>query len=231
MANLVLVMGESGTGKSTSIQNLNPAETFIFSILDKPLPFRGYKNNYRKIEKKDKVTAENTDSVEPPKNMYVTDSSESIVRTLIHISSSKPYIKNIIIDDFQYLMSNEFMRRAKERGFDKFTEIAQSAWNSIFTANQCRDDLDIFILTHTEYDSSGVYKCKTIGKMLDEKIVLEGMFTVVLHSVVTDCKYKFITQHDGCHIAKSPRGMFDDLLIENDLAYVKSKMKQYYEGE
>lgn len=220
MANIVLIMGESGTGKSTSIKTLNPAETFVINILDKPLPFKGYKNNYVRCSKEN-----------PMGNYFSGDNAEKIKDYIIGVSNRMPHIKTIIIDDFQYLMANEFMRRAKEKSFEKFTEIAQNAWSCILQAQSAREDLDVFILTHNEYSSDGVYKCKTIGKMLDEKIVLEGMFTVVLHSVVYDRKYRFITQHDGAHIAKSPSGMFENITIDNDLSYVKEKMKEYFEGE
>lgn len=219
MANMVLVIGESGTGKSTSIRNLNPEETFIINILDKPLPFKGYKKNYKKITQ------------ESGGNYFASDDIQRIKKMLIYIAEKMPEIKNVIIDDFQYLMANEFMRRAKDRGFDKFTEIAQNAWSAIIQAQLLRDDLTIYFLSHSEFSADGLYKCKTIGKMLDDKITLEGMFTVVLHTTVQDGKYKFLTQHDGAHIAKSPDGMFDDLLIDNDLSFVKSKMNEYFIGE
>jgi ABC-type dipeptide/oligopeptide/nickel transport system ATPase component len=219
MSNMVLVIGESGTGKSTSIRNLNSEETFIINILDKPLPFKGYKKNYKKITQ------------ESAGNYFASDDIQKIKKMLIYIAEKMPEIKNVIIDDFQYLMANEFMRRAKDRGFDKFTEIAQNAWSAINQAQLLRDDLTVYFLSHSEFSADGLYKCKTIGKMLDDKITLEGMFTIVLHTTVKDGKYKFLTQHDGAHIAKSPQGMFEDLLIDNDLSYVHKKMNEYFIGE
>lgn len=216
MATVTLIMGESGTGKSTSLRNLDPKETFIISALDKPLPFRGFKSKYFKSTK------------EKLGNYSATDNCERIIKGIESISETRPDIKNIVIDDFQYVMSNDYMRRAKEAGFAKFLDAGVTAWKIPYVAQSARDDLFIFILTHTETDSSGVKKCKTIGKMVDEKITLEGMFTVVFHSLVFNNQYQFLTQHDGAHIAKSPMGMFDDLLIDNDLAAIKQKMVEYF---
>jgi hypothetical protein len=216
MATNTLIMGESGTGKSTSIRNLNPAETFIINVLDKPLPFKGFKNSYIKL------TKENNG------NYYASDDHRAILKVIHYINEKRPDIKNVVIDDFQYVMANEYMRRAKERGFDKFTEIGQSAWGIIINIALCRDDLFFFILSHTENDASGKVKCKTIGKMIDNTITFEGMFTVVLHSMITDGKYKFLAQNDGIHIAKSPMGMFEDLLLDNDLLSIKEKMTEYF---
>ncbi len=215
MAIATLIMGESGTGKSSSIRTLNPEETFVINVLDKPLPFKGFKNNYKPMTK-------------DGGNYYATDSSSIILRAIESINKNRPEIRNVIIDDFQYIMANEFMRRAREKGFDKFVEIAQNAWNIVDACSKSREDLFIFILSHTENDATGKSKCKTIGKMIDEKITLEGMFTIVLHSLVVDGKYKFLTQHDGAHIAKSPMGLFDEQFVDNDLLSIKDKMNDYF---
>lgn len=220
MSNTVLVIGESGTGKSTSISSLQPKETFIINVLDKPLPFKGYKKNYERIDK----DCENG-------NYYATDNYELIVRLIKKINEKRSDIKNIIIDDWQYVMANEFMNRATERGFDKFTEIAQHAWLIVNELSKCREDINCFVLCHSELDQAGKFKCKTIGKMLDEKITVEGMFTVVLHTKVLEGKYLFLTQNDGLHISKSPQGMFEDKYIKNDLLFVKESMLSYYNEE
>lgn len=215
MSNTILVMGESGTGKSTSIRNLDHEETYIINVLDKPLPFKGFKSKYQQKE---------------GGNYYASDSAPKILNVINNINNKRPNVKNLIIDDFQYIMANEYMRRATERGFDKFTEIGQAAWNIISECSKVREDLDVFILSHTESnDMTGKIKCKTIGKMIDNTITLEGMFTVVLHSMLKDEKYVFLTQHDGRHIAKSPLGMFEDIYISNDLLYVKQQIKSYGE--
>lgn len=220
MSNTILVIGESGSGKSTSLRNLNPEETFLINVLDKPLPFRGYKKNYIRVSTDDRKV-----------NYFATDNYDSIVRALRKINEERLDIRNIVIDDFQYVMANEFMKRATERGFDKFTEIGQHAWNIVNTLIGLRESIDCFVLSHTDTDATGKVKPKTIGKMLDDKITLEGMFTTVLHALILDGKYKFLTQNDGTHVAKSPMGMFDHKLIDNDLMYVKEKMFNYFNEE
>lgn len=213
MSIVTLIMGESGTGKSTSIRTLDPAETFIINVLDKPLPFKEFKKNYVQKE---------------GGNYLATDNCATILAALRAINEKRPTVKTIIIDDFQYIMANEFMRRAQESGWGKFTDIGQNAWKIVHECAKLRGDLSVFIMSHTETDSNGRHKCKTIGKMLDEKITLEGMFTVVLHSLVTESGYKFLTQHDGAHIAKAPFGMFDTDMIDNDLSAVKKAMTAYF---
>jgi hypothetical protein len=215
MATNTLIMGESGTGKSTSIRNLNPKETFIINVLDKPLPFKGFKANYTKFEK-------------GAGNYFASDDHAAILRVINIVNRQRQDIKHVIIDDFQYIMANEFMRRARENGFAKFTEIAQHAWEILKTCSEARDDLHFFVLSHTESDAAGKVKIKTIGKMMDEKITVEGMFTVVLHTLIIDGQHKFLTQNDGVHIAKSPMGMFDSQMIDNDLLAVKNKIDDYF---
>jgi hypothetical protein len=215
MSNTTLIIGESGTGKSTSLRNLNPEETYIINILDKPLPFRGYKKHYK------------ASSVENPKGNYFASDDFGMITKCILAIDKRPEVKNLIIDDFQYVMGNEFMRRALEKGFDKFSDIAQHAWTIIRLLTQTRSDLYCFVLSHSDADSQGRMKAKTIGKMLDDKITLEGMFTTILHTQIVDGQYKFLTQNNGTHIAKSPMGMFEDDLIDNDLQIVREKMISY----
>lgn len=220
MSNTSLIIGESGTGKSTSLANLNPSETFIINVLDKPLPFKGYKKNYTKLSTDGKTG-----------NYYASDDYFKLIRIIKFVNENRPDIKNLIIDDWQYTMCNEFMRRATETGFTKFTEIGQHAWSIIRELTGCREDLYCFVLSHSDTDANGRYKCKSIGKMLDEKITIEGMFTVVLHTQIMDGAYRFLTQNDGSHVAKSPAGMFEDKYIPNDLTFVKGKMASYYDED
>lgn len=220
MSNTSLIIGESGTGKSTSLASLNPAETFIINVLDKPLPFKGYKKNYIQLTPDGKIG-----------NYYASDDYFKLIKVIKHINENRPEIKNLIIDDWQYTMCNEFMRRATETGFTKFTEIGQHAWSIIRELTSCRADLYCFVLSHSDSDANGRMKCKSIGKMLDEKITIEGMFTVVLHTQIMDGAYRFLTQNDGSYVAKSPAGMFEDKYIPNDLKYVKEKMHLYYEDD
>lgn len=217
MSNTSIIMGESGTGKSTSIRNLNPKETFIINVLNKPLPFRGYKKNYTMVSP-DGTTG----------NYYTSDIYEHIELVIKKINAKRSDVKTLIIDDFQYLMANEYMSRALERGYDKFSEIGKHAHDLLKLLPTLREDLDVFILTHSEPNESGKMKIKTIGKMLDEKITIEGMYSMVLQTELVNGDYHFITQGDSRHIAKSPMGMFEQRNIPNDLAFVKEKMANYY---
>ena len=220
MSNASIIMGESGTGKSTSIRNLDPKETFIVNVLNKPLPFRGYKTNYTKLSS-DGMTG----------NLYSSTSYEQVHRILRLINDKRLEIKTLIIDDFTYLMTYDFMDRALEKGYDKFTMMAKNA-NDLLKQLPClREDLDVFVLNHSEIDSNGKMKIKTIGKMLDEKIVIEGIFTMILQTQLSNEGYSFLTQGDINHIAKSPMGMFETKNIPNDLMFVKQKMAEYNNGD
>lgn len=209
MSIATLVLGQSGCGKSTSIRNLNPEETFIIRLIDKPLPFRGGKV-YKELGH----------------SPFISD-PRGIVVALRDINQNKPNIKNIIVDDFQHLMALLYMDRAKEKGYDKFIEMAQIAWFVINSVSEFREDLLVFFMSHTQPDEHGVYKCKTIGKMLDEKLTIEGLFTIVLHAVTSNGVYSFLTQHDGIHPAKSPMGMLESTNIDNDLNLVREAIISY----
>jgi len=212
---LILIIGESGSGKSTSIRNLNPKETFVLQILDKPLPFRAGKKQYVLTTKEQKG------------NRYVTDNWATIIKVINKINDNKE-IKTLIIDDFQYVMAHEFIRRVAEKGWEKFNDIASHAWQVINTASNCRADLNIIFLTHSQNDEYGKAKCKTIGKMLDEKICLEGIFTIIFNAKVVEERYVFQTQTDPTSIAKAPMGMFKDKYIDNDLQFVIDQIENYY---
>src|SRR6185295_1388591 len=182
MSNTVLVIGQSGSGKSTALRNLDPQSTFIINVLDKPLPFRAFKKNY---------------------HLYTKDRAH-VVRCIEMVNKERPDITTLVIDDWQYILAYEFMRRVSEKGFDKFSELANHGWSTINACLGTRPTLTNFILAHSDVDSTGRSKCKTIGKMLDEKITIEGLFTTVLHSRVVDGEYLFQTQYDGEFLAKSP---------------------------
>ena len=225
MSEIIAIVGQTGSGKSTSVEPLDAKETVIIGIIDKPLPFRGWKKNY-------------TTGIQQGGNFLVSHDSEQIVKVL-NVSDSRPEIKQIIIDDFQYIMSTEFMNRANESGWQKFTDIAKHVWDVINAAKSLRGDLKVFIMSHDEIITENFQpkrKIKTIGKLLDDKITLEGLFTIVLFTDVQKNKekngleYTFITQNDGTTTAKSPRGMFATLNIPNDLAAIISTINTYYEG-
>lgn len=218
MAREVLVVGTSGTGKSTSMKTLNPKHTFIINVARKPLPFRGWKSKY------------NGDA----KNFFQSDNTAQILAALKKINEMKD-IHTVIIDDYQYTMANEYMRRANETGFKKFTDIAQGAWNIIDYVKSMRDDLTVVFMMHSEidYDANGNkrVKAKTIGKMMDNVVTLEGLFSIVLFTKVVKgengMEYTFTTQTDGVDTAKSPEDMFSTSSIPNDLNLVINKIKEY----
>ncbi len=219
MAINVLILGRSGTGKSRSLLNLDPKSTFIINVNKKPLPFRGWKKNFVELTKNN-----------PNGNIIGIDDPDNIINTIRFIDNSRKEIKTLVIDDAQYIMANEFMRRATERGYDKFTQIAEHFWKIIFECQLCREEMICVFLSHSEIDENGLSKAKTIGKLLNEKIDIEGMFTIVLNTIVEDGKYSFGTQNDGSNTSKSPEGMFP-LKIENDLKIVIDSINLYNKGE
>ena len=204
MAIVISIVGESGTGKSSSMRNLDEKNVCLVNVNKKPLPFKSKgdietldSDNYRKIKK------------------FISETKRKI----------------IVIDDAQYLMGNEFMRRGLEKGFDKFTEIAMDFWKLIQFCTELDFDKTVYLLSHVERDQNGNEKMKTIGKMLDEKITLEGMFSIVLKTAVKDGNYTFVTQNNGHDTTKSPIGLFDSYEIPNDLALVDKKIRSYYDLE
>lgn len=215
MANLILIIGESGTGKSTSIETLDPNETFIIQVINKPLPFRGYKKSYPLKTKTDAG------------NRVIAGDYNSIAKAF-QICEIDKKIKNVIVDDFQYVLSDEYIRKATEKGFDKFTIMAQNYYNILKLAQRMREDLNIIFLSHSETKDDGTTKIKTIGKLLDDKITIEGLFTIVLNTRVEDGNYYFETQNNGFNTSKSPKGMFDSFRIPNDLQYVITKVNEYF---
>lgn len=196
----VLILGPSGSGKSASLRNFEPEEVGIFNVANKPLPFR-----------KKLPTANNA-------------TYEMIARSL-----KKKNKKTYVIDDSQYLMANEFFDRAKETGYQKFTDIGLHFRNLLQTViQQTPEDVIVYFLHHTEEDMSGRLKAKTIGKMLDEKLTVEGLFSIVLLTVAEGTEHYFITNSDGGSTAKSPMEMFD-LKIDNDLRMVDQTIREYYD--
>jgi adenosyl cobinamide kinase/adenosyl cobinamide phosphate guanylyltransferase len=215
----VLILGESGSGKSTSLINLDAKDCILIQSIDKRLPFR-------KPECKGWVRRNEEN---PNGNVFVTDNYKQII-SIVHAAANSGKKQIIIIDDVQYLMANDFMRRAMERGFDKFTEMAVSFHSLFQAAQQCKGDVRVYFLAHTDIDATGKIKMKTIGKMLDEKITMEGLFTVVLksHKDGTDNQFKFQTAGTAMDTVKSPAEMFETESIPNDLELVDSAIKNYW---
>lgn len=206
----VLILGESGCGKSTSIRNMSPDDCCIVQPIRKRLPFR---NSFKEMTKEGG-------------QIKATDDVNLICRLID--GASKAGKKAIIIDDFQYIMANEFMRRSKEKSYDKFNDIGFNAWSVINHAQAVDSDIRVYFMSHVETDMNGKTKIKTIGKMLDEKITIEGMFTIVLGASVSDGKYTFTTQNGGSDTLKSPMDMFSELRVDNDLKQVDDTIVEYY---
>ena len=215
MSIATMILGQSGTGKTTSLRNLKPAEVLLLQAVKKPLPFRSA--GWVACSKE-----------HPEGSILVTDQAPVIVRAMQR--TTKPII---VIDDFQYILANEFMRRVldKETGnaaFAKYNEIARSAWDIFMAAGQLPDHKRVYILAHTQEDDGGHIKVKTIGKLLDEKITLEGLLTIVLRTSVINGQYVFSTKNNGLDTVKSPIGLFEDEHIGNDLALIDAAISNYY---
>ena len=224
------IYGESGSGKTTSLRNMNPETTFIISTTGKPLSFRGWKKKYIPF-------VINKETKEISGNYYVSSNSEQILKILKIINSKMPHIETVVIDDMQYIMSYEFVDRATEVGYGKFSELAQHMMDILRYAEQMRDNCTMVFLTHSENVGTEIdpkYVIKTIGKLLSEKVTLEGLFTYIFFTKVEEgddgrMQYKLVTNNDGKCLAKTPMGMFEELEIDNDLNEILRVIKEYNE--
>lgn len=225
MANNCIILGRSGTGKSTSIKNLDPKETVIFNVLKKKLPFKSSSSLY------------NTEN----KNMFLVDDYTQLISLLDKINTKATYVKNIVIDDMIYIMRKEYFRRAKEPGYQKYTELAQHFQQIISTCENLREDLNIFFILHSEDimsdNSITGYKVSTIGKLLDSQYNPVEVVPMVLYSDIQyddkgNATYGFYTHRTMKGTveipAKSPDGLFEEGFIPNDLALVIKAMNEYY---
>ncbi len=219
MSNSILILGESGTGKSTSIRKLPSKETFIVNVIGKPLPFRGAKSHYTKL------------TPEGEGNYYANDNTASILKLINFVNNKRTEIKYLVLDDFGYMITNSFMRKSNQKGFEKFNELGREVFDVLDLIGTLRDDLYIFVMMHTEVDQMGKYKPKTVGRMIDQYICIEGKFSYVFHALVLENGYKFLTNNDGVHISKSPLGMFEDLHVDNDLIKIVKKIKEYEDSD
>ena len=213
MALPVLIMGRSGSGKTYSLKEFKADEIGVISVEKGRLPFK----SDIKVAKIPKYGADNS----KPES-YATINRAKYSWLMRAIETAK--CKSIAIDDSQYLLVNELFDRSAEKGYDKFVQMAANFRNLIHFINELgQEDKIVYFLHHTETDSDGREKCKTIGKMLDEKLTVEGCFDIVLY-----CQdHKFFTQSNGQSTAKSPEGMFD-LEIPNDLKAVDIAIREYY---
>ena len=199
MAILCMLYGQSGTGKSTSLRNFQMEDVSVINVSGKPMPFR------RKLP------------------IVSTDNYKQIIGGLPTIKTP-----SIVIDDATYLMVNAFMRNAKVQGYQKYTDMAYDFNSLIDAAQKLPDDKIVYFIGHSNQSDDGREQFKTIGKMLDNYVTLEGKFTIVLKTVVKDGQYYFSTQNNGMDTVKSPMGMFEEELIPNDLKAVDDVIREYY---
>lgn len=199
MAILCMIYGQSGTGKSTSLRNFEPDEVAVINVSGKPMPFR------TKLQ------------------TYNTDNYQKILSAL-----SKTERKIIVIDDATYLMVNEFMRTAKQTGYQKYTDMACNFNNLIDYAVGLPDDVIVYFMGHCERMEDGREHFKTIGRMLDNYVTPEGKFTIVLKTTVQEGRYMFRTHNSGQDTVKSPMGLFEDDFIDNDLKAVDVAIREYW---
>ena len=218
---LIGIVGQTGTGKSTAIKNLDPKETYIINVAKKELPFKGSEKLYN---------AEN-------KNYKEVDDANEITRLLKTISDKAPHIKNIVIEDSNYIMGFNIVSKATEVGYTKFSLMAKDMVDLFRESRKLREDIIVFYLTHPETIEDGGdivgYKIKTAGKLIDNQVLLEGLMTVCLYTYVEENKdgtasYHFITNRFKKMPAKSPDGMFTEIKISNNLQLVVDTIREYY---
>jgi len=207
----VMILGPSGGGKTYSARNLDPVTSLIVKTVNKPLPFRSA--NWKPWNGESGST-------------LFTDNYLSMKKIA---SNAEARGKSVVIfDDFQYLMANEFMRRAEEKGFDKFTSMGKQVWELIIHCQTVSPNTIFYFNWHTDLSDDGRTKAKTIGKLLDDKITVEGLFTIVLKTIATDGQYLFSTQTSGNDPVKAPPEMFESNMIDNDLSAVSQAIFNYY---
>ena len=218
---LIGIVGQTGTGKSTAIKHLNPKETYIINVAKKELPFKGSEKLYNN----------------ELKNYKEIDDANEITRLLKTISEKAPHIKNIIIEDSNYIMGFAIVSKATEVGYMKFSIMARDMVELFREARKLRDDLKVFYFSHPEVIEDGGeivgYKIKTAGKLIDNQIILEGLMTVCLYTYVEDSKdgsatYNLLTNRYKKYPAKSPDGMFENIKIPNNLQLVADTIDAYY---
>lgn len=210
MSYATLVLGESGTGKTCSLRNLDPKNTLLIQPVRKPLPFRS--TGWKEIKQKGDGN-----------NILVCSNPQAIINCM-HAS---PF-DVIVVDDWQYILASMYMAARNMKGFDKFTEIGGAGFDIAKAASELGENKRVYVLAHTTSDEFGNTRIKTLGKLLDDKIVVEGMFTTVLRTHVENGRYLFSTQNSGSDTVKSPMGMFSEQYIENDLAAIDRVICDYY---
>jgi len=210
----VLIIGKSGRGKTTAMRTLPPERTFLINTIGKPLPFLGGAAHYRQGV-----------------NMVSNVGATAVMMAMQKVSKD-PAFDYLILDDAQYVMASELMEKAAIKGYEKFTTMAKNFWDILLLASRLRGGLKVFILAHEE-DTGTERKIKLYGKMLEEKLNVEGMSSITLFADVMVKEhtrtYLFTTQSDGTTTAKTPMGMFPTV-IPNDLKLVADRIDEYYQG-
>ena len=196
----VLIIGHSGSGKSASLRNLTKEDYSLVNPLAKRLPFKGGQTGL-----------------------------ESCDYELIKKFIQETPKKIIVIDDSNYLLTMEMMKKAKETGYGKFTDIALNYWKLIEFIKNLDGDKRVYLMSHEEIDENGFVGVKTVGKMLSNQCCVEGLYTIVLRATTENGKYQFQTASLGNDIVKAPMGMFNTPLIDNDLKLVDDTICEYYE--
>lgn len=199
MGTCVIILGKSGSGKSTSLRNFEPGEVGILNVMSKPLPFR--------------------------KRLDSLDGSDyATIERCIESGKRRAWV----VDDAGYLMQLDNFSRAREKGYGKFVDIAVNFEHLIVTATQAPKDVITYLLMHPETDSDGTEKIKTAGRMIDEKFGIEGAVPVLLNCEVRDGKHVFVSENDGTNLAKAPMGMLPPVM-DNDLKAVDSAIRDYWD--
>lgn len=219
MAIVSMILGESGTGKSASMRNFTPQEVLLIQAIAKPLPFR---NGWQNV-----ISPDGTPN--PEGCIYHSDQAANIINAMQRTRKDV-----IVIDDFQYIMANEFMRSVTNdnkgnEAFQRFNRIARNAWDILNEAANLPQHKRVYLLSHTQTDDNGKTRIKTIGRLLDEKITLEGMVTIVLRSQAINGNYVFQTHNSGSDTVKSPMDMFSEDHIPNDLKAVDNTICNFYQ--
>ena len=230
MSNVICLAGLSNTGKSTSLKYLEPSETFIVSCTNKQLQIPGFRKKYIKV------------SIEDSKlvgNWLVSNDYARIAKILKVVSQSRPDIKTVVIDDLNYLLSNEIMNSAEEKGFEKFTRQAKNYYDIINNAQNLRDDLTVVMISHIINDGTDMepfWKLYTSGKMLDKTVNLDGLFSYIIYTDKyvdenDEVKYRFMTRTNGNDTCRSVAGCFADKYIEPNMKLVIDTINKFESGE
>lgn len=232
MASKVLLVGKSGSGKSYSLRSLNPKETFIICPDEKNPPFEGWRNNYIMKDETGKFNPKNC-------NYYKVTDWDAIRKALTFVSTVRTEIKTVVIDTITYAMIGEFMQKAKQTGYGKFTEMGANVYETLKMIDGLRDDLTVIVVAHTDHEQeNGVDKstfCVPGGKLVRDVVKPEGMFTITLETLVEkvgeEVKYYFMVQNNTTNMAKSPAGIFKADKIDNDMNFVLESVRKYEFGE